>query len=99
MAVGATHCYAPFPYSLLAIRHSQVHIPAARFRPSHVHIVAPMKSRAQGMPDAQCTRSLVCEVVSKHTSVVATGSPESNRHSLRDGFTAYSVVAPVCRAC
>src|SRR5581483_11052028 len=31
--------------------------------------------RAQGKPDAQCTRSLVCKI-KKHTSVVTTGSPE-----------------------
>jgi hypothetical protein len=35
---------------------------------------------------------------SKHASIFTTGSPETNRHSLRDGFNGYSVVAPVCRA-
>jgi hypothetical protein len=35
----------------------------------------------------------------KHTSVVTTGSPESYRHSLRDGVNSSSVVALVYRAC
>jgi hypothetical protein len=35
----------------------------------------------------------------KHTSVFTTGSPESVRHSLRDGVNSSSVVALVYRAC
>src|SRR4029450_12070619 len=30
----------------------------------------------------------------KHTSVVATGTPEITRHTPRNGFTAYSVFSP-----
>src|SRR5439155_2401298 len=30
----------------------------------------------------------------KHTSVVTTGSPDSSRHSPRNGFTAYFVLSP-----
>ena len=50
------------------------------------------------MPGARCTRSLVCKMKKTHerrhhrfTGIT--------RHSLRDGFTAYSVLSPVCRAC
>jgi hypothetical protein len=48
------------------------------------------------MPNAPAASYAIGRV--EHTSVVTTGSPESNRHSLRNGFTAYSVVAPVYRA-
>jgi hypothetical protein len=34
----------------------------------------------------------------KHTSIFTTGSPETNRHSLRDGVNGSSVVALVYRA-
>jgi hypothetical protein len=54
--------------------------------------------RAQGKPGAQCTRSLVCKK-NKHTSVVTTGSPETARPSLRNGFTAYFVLFPVTMLC
>ena len=45
------------------------------------------------MPDARCTRGPVCEVVRKklHTSIRAA---ENIRHSLRNGFTAYSELSP-----
>jgi len=52
--------------------------------------------RAQGMPGAQCTRSLACEI-KKHTSVVTTVTPEITRHSPRNGFTAYFALSPVTR--
>ena len=45
------------------------------------------------MPGVQCTRSLACEN-KKHTSIVTTGSPASHRHSLHNGFTAYSALSP-----
>jgi hypothetical protein len=35
----------------------------------------PRNQRAQGMPGAQCTRSLACEI-KKHTSIVTTVTPE-----------------------
>src|ERR1700684_732570 len=35
----------------------------------------------------------------KHTSIFTTGSPETNRHSLRDGVNSSSAVALVYRAC
>jgi hypothetical protein len=56
------------------------------------------KRRAQGMPGARCTRSLACES-EKHASIVTTGSPNGVRHSLRDGFTAYSELSPVNGLC
>ena len=52
--------------------------------------------RAQGMPGAQCTRSLACEI-KKHTSIVTTVTPEITRHSPRNGFTAYFALSPVTR--
>ena len=38
-------------------------------------IVVPQNMREQGMPDARCTRGLVCEVVRKklHTSIQGSG--------------------------
>ncbi len=46
------------------------------------------------MPGARCTRSLVCEIGSAHerSHHRFTGA---TRHSLRNGFTAYSVLSPV----
>ena len=56
------------------------------------------QQRAQGMPGAQCTRSLACNV-KWHTSVVTTGTPEITRHSPRNGFTAYIVLSPATSSC
>src|SRR6266849_2937459 len=47
---------------------------------------SPRKTRAWGMPDARCTRSLACEWIVKHTSVVTTGPPESPGIPARNGF-------------
>jgi hypothetical protein len=52
--------------------------------------------RAQGMPGAQCARSLACKM-KKHTSIVTTVTPEITRHSPRNGFTAYFALSPVTR--
>jgi hypothetical protein len=46
------------------------------------------------MPDARCTRGLVCDV-HKESAHEHTGSAESIRHSLRNGFTAYNALSPV----
>jgi hypothetical protein len=51
------------------------------------------KQRAQGMPGAQCTRSLACE--KKHTSVVTTVTPESPGIPYAMVLTAYFVLSPV----
>src|SRR4249920_2735610 len=49
--------------------------------------------RAQGRPGARCTRGLVCNVHEK-CAHEHTGPAESIRPSLRNGFTAYSVLSP-----
>src|SRR6266516_5423117 len=49
------------------------------------------KKRAQGRPGARCTRGLVCKYVRKNAHE-HTGSAEAIRPSLRNGFTAYSVL-------
>jgi hypothetical protein len=58
--------------------------------------------RAQGTPDARCTRGLACNL-HKRNAHEHTGSAEAIRHSLRNGFTAYSVLSPVnglsCHRC
>ena len=46
------------------------------------------------MPDARCTRGLVCNV-HKRMRTRAYRAAESIRHSLRNGFTAYIVLSPV----
>jgi hypothetical protein len=50
-----------------------------------------MNQRVQGMPGAPARPQLVCR---KITRVVATGSPVTFRHSLRDGFTVSFVLFP-----
>ena len=45
------------------------------------------------MPDARCTRGLVCEVVQK-SCTRAYRAAENIRHSLRNGLTDYFVLAP-----
>jgi len=45
------------------------------------------------MPDARCTRGLVCDV-HKTKCTRAYRAAESIRHSLRNGFTAYHVISP-----
>src|SRR5258707_8145731 len=54
----------------------------------------PRKERAQGMPDARCTRGLVRNV-HKKVRTRAYRAAEAIRHSLRNGFTAYSALSPV----
>ena len=51
--------------------------------------------RAQGRPDARCTRGLVCICALKKRAHEHTGSAGASRPSLRNGFTAYSVLSPV----
>src|ERR1700751_6120147 len=46
------------------------------------------------MPDARCTRGLVCQLC-KRCAHEHTGSAEAIRHSLRNGFTAYTC-SPRC---
>ena len=59
----------------------------------------PRKQRAQGMPGAGRTHS---PVWGKNSGPHEQNSPQvkpNERHSLRDGFTAYSVLSPGYRAC
>src|SRR5258708_20262754 len=53
-----------------------------------------LNQRAQGMPDARCTRDLVCNV-HKNVRTRAYRAAEAIRHSLRNGFTAYNALTPV----
>ena len=62
-------------------------------RPGYALSFAPQEKRARGMPGARCTRGLVCKIVRKNAHE-HTGSAESIRHSLRNGFTAYSALSP-----
>ena len=67
---------------------------AAR-RARAVAIVGPLETqRAQGKPGARCTRGLACNVHREHAHE-HTGSAESIRPSLRNGFTAYNALSPV----
>ena len=49
------------------------------------------------MPDARCTRGLVCKMHEKKRTR-AYRAAENIRHSLRNGFTAYSALSPEYRA-
>ncbi len=49
------------------------------------------------MPDARCTRGLVCEIVQK-SCTRAYRAAENIRHSLRNGLTAYLALTPEYRA-
>ena len=57
------------------------------------YLFALSNQRAQGMPDARCTRGLVCNV-HKRVRTRAYRAAENIRHSLRNGFTAYNVLSP-----
>jgi hypothetical protein len=63
-------------------------------RPSFACTSALSNKRTQGMPDARCTRGLVCKLCEK-LRTRAYRSAEALRHSLRNGFTAYIVLSPV----
>ena len=70
---------------LLAMTANIVRVPAARMRPSCAKNLPPRKRGRAGMPGAQCTRSLVCEVVVKmHTSIHSgrTGNHPASPHAM-----------------
>jgi hypothetical protein len=71
----------------------RVRLLAAWFARALLGTSVPSKKREQGMPDARCTRGLVCKIV-RRTAHEHTGSAEALRHSLRNGFTAYAVLSP-----
>ncbi|MGA7808981.1 hypothetical protein, partial [Bradyrhizobium sp.] len=56
------------------------------------------RTRAQGMPGARCTRGLVCNKNKSKSAHEHTGSAETLRHSLRNGFTAYFALSPAIQA-
>ncbi len=66
---------------------------AARCARVFTRTVRPTNQRAQGMPGAQCTRSLACDRNKAHerSHHRSTGI---TRHSPRNGFTAYFVLSP-----
>jgi hypothetical protein len=71
---------------------------AARFARGLLFVSrSPQNQRAQGRPDARCTRGLVCMCTEK-CAHEHTGPAENTRPSLRNGFTAYVVVVLVRRA-
>ncbi|MDB5515116.1 MAG: hypothetical protein JWQ17_1874 [Tardiphaga sp.] len=72
---------------------THVRLLAAWFARALLGTSVPSKKREQGMPDARCTRGLVCKIV-RRTAHEHTGSAEALRHSLRNGFTAYAVLSP-----
>jgi hypothetical protein len=76
--------------------HIYLRDPAALIARGFARTVRASDQRAQGMPGAQCTRSLACDV-KWHTSVVTTVTPEIARHSPRNGFTAYFALFPLTR--
>jgi len=50
------------------------------------------------MPGARCTRGLVCKTTKAKNAHEHTGSAETLRHSLRNGFTAYFALSPAIQA-
>src|SRR5258708_36996225 len=83
-------------FSLRNDKLTYVRVLAARCVRVLAKTIRPEIQRAQGIPGAQCARSLVCEK-NKHTSIVTTVTPEITRHSPRNGFTAYFALSPVTR--
>jgi hypothetical protein len=53
----------------------------------------PGEQRAQGRPGARCTRGLMCKF-GRESAHEHTGSAETLRPSLRNGFTAYAALSP-----
>jgi hypothetical protein len=63
--------------------------------PSFTNSFRPKRKRAQGRPGARCTRGLACQDAHSNNAHEHTGSAETLRPSLRNGFTAYIVLSPV----
>src|SRR5437870_13490942 len=57
-------------------------------------VSAPEKSEGAGNAGCPMHPQPRVRNKTKHTSIVTTGTPESSRHSPRNGFTAYSVLSP-----
>ena len=87
------------PSTGLPVRFSKRHnnqirlrIPAALCARVFAKAVRPERQRAQGMPGASCTRSLACEIKQAHERSHHRYR-RINRHSPRNGFTAYCVLS------
>src|SRR6195952_4355031 len=84
--------FAPTRWLAMTTKHNSSI--SRRDAPEVLQIVSPpRKQRAQGMPDARCTRDLVSNV-HKKVRPRAYRAAENIRHSLRNGFTAYSELSP-----
>jgi hypothetical protein len=71
---------------------------AAPFAPELCQFVRPSKSRARGMPGAQCTRSLVCAYVVEYAHEYSQRRHRNHPAFPTQWFTAYSALSPVRRA-
>jgi hypothetical protein len=61
-------------------------------------VASPGEQRAQGMPGAQCARSLACKMKKAHEHSHH-GHTENTRHSPRNGFNGFLRALPGDRAC
>ena len=78
---------------------TRLRILAARIRPSLARTASPSaEQRAQGMPGAQCARSLACEMKKAHERSHH-GHTGNTRHSPRNGFNGLFRALPGDRAC
>src|SRR5580704_1488429 len=75
-------------------RKTQVRILAARFARGLSERFALSFKRAWGMPDARCTRSLVCAIGSKYAHEYSQRATGITRHSRTQWFTAYNALSP-----
>src|SRR5258706_2569512 len=86
-----------FVASLLAMTTNIGARPRRASRARFAKYVPPSEiQRAQGMPGARCTRSLVCDKKQTHEHSHH-GHTGTTRHSPRNGFTAYFALSPVTR--
>ena len=76
-------------FAALAMTETRLSIPAARSCPSFASFVSLSEKRAQGMPGAGCTRE-PCVQKECTLRTQATQVQPDNRHSPRNGFTAYT---------
>src|SRR5437868_6828410 len=63
-------------------------------RPRFAKNFPPSEERTQGRPGARCTRGLMCNCTQR-SAHEHTGSAETLRPSLRNGFTAYGALSSV----
>src|ERR1700689_2888693 len=80
------------------MRHTHLRILATACARGFQIVRAPKRKRAKGRPGARCTRGLMCNVHQKKSAHEHTGSAETLRPSLRNGFTAYIALSLVNRS-